>query len=235
MKRLKELIQKIVNTGKEDSFLETMKTNIENQSWISAYAPYEQVFQCLDKNAWNLLSAKAIEHYTKNKTSQEDFYNHLNEAFAYQYLIQQGYNNVKFLEDDKSKKKKKLSPDLSYQITEIQFYCEVKSIRISDNERNRSCSGESYDGSVYFLLGDKFFNKLKGHLEKAETQISMYGEGLIFIFIKAFDDFTHMYYDRYKEEFRTFLISYEVHEVYFKIGFNGEFIHKKRNGEIIFS
>lgn len=232
MERFKELIQTIITYEKEDSFLVTMKTNIENQSWISSYIPYEQAFQCLDAESWNILSTKAIEHYTKNKTSQEDFYNHLNEAFAYQYLIQQGYENIKILDD--SAKKKKI-PDISYEVMGKQFYCEVKSIRESDNELSRSKSGEIYEGSVYYSLHKGFFSKLKIKFDEATIQISQYGEGLIFIYIPRFDDFTHMYYKRYREQIIEFITSCEIIEVYIKIGILGDFIHKRRNGEIIFS
>jgi hypothetical protein len=236
MKRLKELIQKVKTSGKDNGFFDNIEFDPINQplayKW---YRSYELALQCLDSESWNILSAKAIEHFTKNATSQYDFYNHLNEAFGYQHLIQQNYNHVKFFEDNKSKKNKKSSPDLSYQIDEKQFFCEVKSIMISIDERNRSNSGESYDGSVYLSLSDEFFNKLQGHLEKAKTQISMYGEGLIFIFIPSFDDISHMYYSRYREQIIAFITSYEVIEVYIKVGIHGDFIYKKRNGEIIFS
>lgn len=235
MKRLKELIQKVKTSGKDNGFFDKIEFDTINQplayKW---YTTYELALQCLDSESWNILSAKAIEHFTKNATSQYDFYNHLNEAFGYQYLIQQNYNNVKFLEENKSKKKKS-SPDLSYQIDEKQLFCEVKSIRVSNDEQNRSSSGESYEGSIYLSLSDNFFNKLQGHLEKAKTQISMYGEGLIFIFIPSFDDISHMYYSRYREQIIEFITSYEVIEVYIKVGILGDFIHKKRNGEIIFS
>lgn len=234
MKRFNELIQKIVHSGKEDSFLETMKTNLENQSWISAYTHYEHVFQCLDNNAWDLLSAKAIEHYQQHRDGQlkEAFYNQLNEAFAYQYLVNQGYENVAFFEENKKKK----TPDLSYKINEKQFYCEVKSIGVSVDEIYRSKSGEVYDaGEAYCSLQEGFFKKLKDKFNEANIQISEYGEGLIFIYIPRFDDVTHMYYSRYKEQIIEFITSYEIIEVYIKIGILGDFIHKKRNGEIVFS
>ncbi|PHM17067.1 MAG: hypothetical protein CJD30_08190 [Sulfuricurvum sp. PD_MW2] len=234
MKHFNELIQKIENAEKHDSYLETMKTTLIDPSWRNIYAPYEEVFQCLDSESWNILSTKAIEHYKQHRDGQlkEAFYNQLNEAFAYQYLQNQGYENIKILDD--SAKKKKI-PDLSYEIVGKQFYCEVKSIGVSVDELNRSKSGESYDGSVYYSLQEGFFTKLKSKFDEATIQISHYGEGLIFIYIPKFDDFTHMYYSRYKEQIIEFITSCEIIEIYIKIGILGDFIHKKRNGEIIFS
>lgn len=234
MKRLNELIQKVIIAGKEDDFLQKMKSSLKYPSWMSTYDPYEQALQCLDQSAWNILSAKAIEHYTQHRKGQlkEAFFNQLNEAFAYQYLVNQGYENVQFLVDTAKKRK---TPDLSYKIDNNQFYCEVKSIGVSVDELNRNKSGESYDGSVYYSLSKGFFNKLQSNFSKSTLQISKNGEGMIFIFIPRFDDHTFMYYPRYKEQIIDFLISNEVYEVYFKIGFNEEFIYKKRNGEIEFS
>lgn len=234
MKRLKELIQKIIIAEKHDSYLETMKTNLEDPSWRSTYNPYEEALQCLDNNAWNRLSGKAIEHYQQHRAGQlkEAFYNQLNEAFAYQYLVNQGYKNVEFFEENKKKK----TPDLSYKINEKQFYCEVKSIGVSVDEICRSKLGEVYDaGEAYCSLQEGFFKKLKDKFNEANIQISEYGEGLIFIYIPRFDDFTHMYYSRYKEQIIEFITSYEIIEVYIKIGNLGDFIHKKRNDEIVFS
>lgn len=235
MKRLKELIQKVITSGKDDGFFNQIEFDPINQplayQW---YEAYEQALQCLDSESWNILSAKAIEHYKQHRDGQlkEAFYNQLNEAFAYQYLVNQGYENVKFL-DDSAKKKK--TPDLSFEVVGKQFYCEVKSIGVSVDELRRSQSGQSYEGSVYYSLDEGFFNKIKSKFNEAAIQISEHGEGMIFIFIPRFDDFTFTYYLRYKEQILEFLDSNEVHEVYFKIGFNGKYIHKKGNGKIIFS
>lgn len=235
MKRLNELIQKIITSGKDDGFFNQIEFDSVNQplayQW---YKAYEQVFEYLDSESWNILSAKAIEHYKQRRDGQlkEAFYNQLNEAFAYQYLVMQGYDNVKFL-DDTAKKKK--TPDLSYEINGKQFYCEVKSIGVSDDELYRSQSGESYEGSVYYSLDEGFFNKIKSKFNEASIQISEHGEGLVFIYIPRFDDFTHMYYSYYREQIIKFITSCTNIEVYIKIGILGDFIYKKRNGEIIFS
>lgn len=236
MKRLKELIQKVITSEKDDGFFNQIEFGPINQPLAyKLYAAYEQALQCLDSESWNILSTKAIEHYRQHRDGQlkEAFYNQLDEAFAYQYLVNQGYKSVKFFEENKKNK----TPDLSYRINEKQFYCEVKSIGVSDDEICRSSkSGQDYDAcEAYCSLKEGFFKKLKNKFSDANTQLSNYGEGLIFIFIPRFDDVTHMYYSRYREQIIEFITSYEVIEVYFKIGFNGEFIHKKRNGEIVFS
>ena len=235
MERFKELIQKVKTSKKYDGFFDKIELDHINQPLIYQwYEAYEQAFQCLDSESWNILSTKAIEHYRQHRDGQlkEAFYNQLNEAFAYQYLLNQGYKNITILDD--SAKKKKI-PDLSYEVLGKQFYCEVKSIGLSVDELNRNQSGESYDGSVYYSLQEGFFSKLKIKFDEATIQISQYGEGLIFIYIPSFDDFTHMYYNRYREQIINFIASCEIIEVYIKIGILGNFIHKKRNGEIIFS
>lgn len=196
MKRLNELIQKVITSEKDDGFFNQIEFDPINQPLAyKLYAAYEQALLCLDSESWNILSTKAIEHYGQHRDGQlkEAFYNQLDEAFAYQYLVNQGYENVKFFEENKKKK----TPDLCYKIDEKQFYCEVKSIGVSVDEICRSKSGKVYDaGEVYCSLKEGFFKKLKNKFSDANTQLSDYGEGLIFIFIPRFDDFTHMYYSR---------------------------------------
>ena len=83
-----------------------------------------------------------VSHQELNKRS---FFDHLNEAFGYQFLVSQEYKNVRLLAEDKKNK----SPDLQYEKNGIKYYCDVKTINRSDEDMKRFKNGESFSGLVY--------------------------------------------------------------------------------------
>ncbi len=65
----------------------------------------------LDDESWHILKEKALQHYFDHRKSQktQGFFNQLNEAFAYRYLVNKGFKNIRFIKEDKNKR-----PDIEY-------------------------------------------------------------------------------------------------------------------------
>jgi hypothetical protein len=135
---------------------------------------------------------------------RQGFFNQLNEAFAYEYLVDEGRQNVRFVEEDKANK----APDIEFTVKDRKQFCEVKSIGITDNEIfNRYGVGtptKSDRPASYQSLGEPFFKKLEGVLEVARDQIeSVRSEGIVFILVR-FDDICLDYFGSYLLEIENF-------------------------------
>lgn len=228
MKRVRELITKVKEKHPTDSFFDDLDEIFKVSSLAKQqYQAYEDAFSYLDLASWQILSQKALKHFTDHREGQlkQGFFNQLNEAFAYQFLVQSGYENVRFLNEDKQRK----TPDLVYQDANIKRYCEVKTISRSDEDIKRFEKIEVFDAQIYRGLSEGFFKKLNDDLKEANEQIaSQEGDGLVFVIVN-FDDFTLTYYEQYHKQITEFLSNHEVPEVYMKIGlFSDKKIQKKR-------
>ena len=127
-----------------------------------------------------------MKHYPEYREGQkkQGFFNQLNEAFAYRYLVNsKGVENIQFLKEGRSK-----TPDIKFVVNNKQLYCEVKTLGISDDEikhRKTSSSGDPIDE----YLSDGFLNKFKYAVESAWEQINSCGtNGLAYIHVN-FDYF----------------------------------------------
>jgi hypothetical protein len=175
----------------------------------ASYRAYDKAFDCLDPASWERLSKKAVAHFLDHRRGQlkQGFFNQLNEAFAYQFLLRQGYTHVCVLPEDG-----KTTPDLSYRHGNAVRYCEVKSICISDEQIDRWEAEDGFDGSIYDNLSAGFLRKLDADLKSAYKQIASKGpDG----------------YERYRAQIEQHLSQTEVPEVYVKVGLlGGRKIHK---------
>ncbi|WP_428717141.1 hypothetical protein [Undibacterium curvum] len=182
------------------------------------FRAYDKALDCLDQSSWEILSQKAIDHFFDHRSGQlkQGFYNQLNEAFAYKFLLRQGYSHVSILRENG-----KTTPDLSYCCgTEIR-YCEVKSIGISEEEIDRLDAGDVFNGSVYFDLSAGFMRKLDADIKLGYKQIASKGtEGIVFI-VANLDDFTLTHYERYRMQIAEHLSKVENPEVYVMVGLLG--------------
>jgi hypothetical protein len=230
MRRMRDLIKMVNEAHPNDQFFATIDDTLRSSSQARAiYTAYDQALSCLDEKSWGVLSKKAIEHYPNHRTDQtkQHFFNQLNEAFAYQFLLQQGYKSVEVLQEDGTTK-----PDISYSDGVGRLYCEVKSIGVSDDELSRFNAEESFDTSIYRELSAGFLNKLDYDLKQAHRQISSQGGlGLVFV-VARFDDFTLSHYGRYREQISEFLNSHEVQDVFVKVGLLGSRHIHKRGGRL---
>lgn len=182
------------------------------------YRSYNDALMALDIESWSILKGKALDQYLNHRNGQrkEGFFNQLNEAFAYRYLVRKGFKSVRFIEEGNKK-----SPDISFDDRNVQSYCEVKTLGISDDEIGRRYKQLDYDGSVYVDLSEQFLKKLKGAIGKAWKQIHSFGEnGLVFVFIR-FDDPTLDHYHHYRKQLIKFCRDLGFDNLLMKIGARG--------------
>lgn len=158
------------------------------------YRAYERALSTLDSESWIVLRDKAIAHFTDHRIGQrkQGFFNQLNDAFAYQYLVRRGYKHVRILRETG-----KTQPDIEYLDGGEKRFCEVKTIGISDAVIARRIKVQVTSSSIYQELSSGFLSKLESTLNVANCQIkARRGTGLIFL-VMYFDDFTLDHYNRY--------------------------------------
>lgn len=220
MRRMRELIRNAIGEYSADDFFVKVGLTLRQSSQARAiYRAYDRALSYLDNDSWDKLRHKALCHFKDHRKGQlkQGFFNQLNDAFAYQFLVRCGCTNVAVLPENKKQK----MPDLQYFVANEKHFCEVKTIGVSDHELARRASRLIFDGSVYQELSDNFLDKLKSTLSQAEDQISSQGgTGLVFIIVN-FDDFTLSHIDRYREQITTLLEQHEAKNVYVKVGLIG--------------
>jgi hypothetical protein len=228
MRRIRELVSEVQVAHPSDPFFATLDETLRSSSQARAsYRAYDRAFSGLDLESWHELKRKAIGHFRNHRSGQrkQAFFNQLNEAFAYQYLVRQGYRNVAILPEDGN-----TTPDLVYYAAGYQRFCEVKTIGISKDEIARREAEQSFDATTYQDLSEGFRNKFLDVLTQGQRQIASRGsDGLIFVVAK-FDDFTLQHYDRYRAKLCRILLEHEAQEVFVKVGLiGGRRIYKPRS------
>ena len=219
MKRIREIIEDIRNRyPKDDFFFDFEETYRISESKRKAYRAYGRALNKLDAQSWKILKEKALRHFRDHRKGQkkQGFFNQLNEAFAYGYLIKQGCYNVIFLEEDGTKK-----PDLEYIYKNSKEYCEVKTLGISDEEIDRRDSHSVVNGKVYNVLNSGFLNKYHQAICSAWEQINMMGdEGVVYILIK-FDDIALDNYKNYRQQLIDYSRQQNFQRIFIKAGYLG--------------
>lgn len=218
MPRLTSLLSELRSQHADDWYLLRHREDLSQTPQLrSLVATYDRALDTLDARSWEVLKAKALKSFLADSVDRgkNNFFNHLNESFAYRYLLQRGARSIAFVPETTKRK----TPDLSFLENSKEFFCEVKTIGVSDEEIQRTKLEESLDASVYDQLTDQFLTgKLVNTVEHASTQIDSVGEGLVYL-ILGFDDFTLRNYRRYKSQLRELLTSrFPNREIYIKIG-----------------
>jgi hypothetical protein len=219
MKRIREIIAEIRERYPRDEFFSNFETSCRNiPEKKNSYCIYNGALMLLDNESWQILKCKALEHYMDHREGQkkQGFFNQLNEAFAYRYLVRQGFKDVRFIEENKKK-----SPDIRYSVHNTQSYCEVKTLGISDDQINRRNTMAVSDGSDYEILKNGFLKKFHDAICTAKQQLCAFGSnGLVYIIIN-FDDGTLDYYQNYKKQLIAFSESHGFSNLFIKIGLRG--------------
>jgi hypothetical protein len=159
MRRLRELIAAVREKYPSDDFFADFEHLCRIEPLIQRhYRSYNDAMMLLDEESWNILRRKAIKHFPDERKGQrkEAFFNQLNEAFAYRYLLRRGCEKVRFIKEGKEKR-----PDISFVDRGMQSYCEVKTIGISDNEITRRETRGIQDGGIYLNLSARVQNRLE--------------------------------------------------------------------------
>ncbi|WP_457375050.1 hypothetical protein [Pseudomonas tolaasii] len=223
---MNDLFKMVKSAHPNDQFFSTLHETLRISYQVrQIYGAYEQALSCLDERSWGVLSSKALDHYLDHREGQlkQGFFNQLNEAFAYQFLLREGCTNVAILQEDGTRK-----PDIAYKYGGELRYCEVKTIGISDDEVRRISAQNVFDATIYQELSPGFLNKLDNDLKQAHRQIFSQGNrGLVFV-VARFDDFTLSHYDRYREQLLEFLQGHDAQDVFIKVDLlGGKCIHKR--------
>lgn len=219
MKRFRELVADIRKRYPADDFFADFEKSCRLEPFKKKhYRSYNDALILLDNESWNILKEKAIGHFGNEREGQrkQGFFNQLNEAFAYRYLLRRGFRNVRFIKEGNER-----TPDISFVDRGTQSHCEVKTIGISDGEINRRSSHKLYDCGVYFNLSRGFQSKLGAAIDRAWEQIHSLGEsGLVFILVR-FDDMVLDHYRRYRKQLTEFCRSRGFENLAIKIGHRG--------------
>jgi hypothetical protein len=220
MKRVIELVESVRRCHPTDrffaNFLESCK---ENPFKYRQYKIYDRALMTLDEDSWSTLRQKAIAHYLDHRKGQlkQGFFNQLNEAFAYQFLVRSGFTNVHFLPEKANTK----TPDICFVDNANKRYCEVKTLSISDALIQRRAESRVSDGSIYKELDDGFLHKLDSSINQALKQLGSNScDGIVFLLVN-FDDIALDYYKTYRRQLSAFLHNHTAKEVYIKVGIHG--------------
>lgn len=219
MRHIRELITRTKAAYPDDDFFAGFEQTLTLVPLArTQYRAYERALNILDPESRAVLQAKAITHFTDYRVGQQKqgFFNQLNDAFAYQYLVRRGYKHVRILPEDG-----KTQPDIKYTDGVENRFCEVKTLGISDEMISRRVKAQVTSSSIYQDLSSGFLRKLGCALDTADHQINARGgKGLIYLLIH-FDDFTLDYYDRYRKQISACLESHTAENIYIKIGLLG--------------
>ncbi|MGH8544048.1 MAG: hypothetical protein ACREX3_10565 [Gammaproteobacteria bacterium] len=229
MRRLRQLLRELRAECPDDWYLKQCEES-RRQSRVlrSHFESYARAVEALDASAWEVLRQKAITHFKSDhaRRGKQAFFNQLNEAFAYRFLVQEGHKSVSFIpenEGQKSKGKKSKTSDLRFLENDRGRYCEVKTLSVSDAQIERYKSTAVFDGSMYFELDTAFLNsKLAPTVCYAIEQIRSFGsDGIVYLVLHC-DDAALDYLDTYKKQLAHFLKQHFLNvEVFVKFGVYG--------------
>jgi hypothetical protein len=213
--RAKKLLGWRVSSKRYDGLIEELAKNKPEDYWIARWRSFDQTdllvsrtvdvyrraVNRLDSLSWDILRKKLVGKFNEpeNPRGKLDFFSTMNEAFGYEFLVRCGAKKVRLIEEDREKRTK--TPDLVFESAGNRFFCEVKTIAISEPEVTRRVGPpDSYDASVYSSLGSSVLGKIRKRILEAEDQASELPEGcLVFVVIDP-DDFTQAYLSNYKSE-----------------------------------
>lgn len=202
MSRFNYLLTKLEELYPNDQWLKDFRLFENDEVFAPKVRAYDEALSVLDEASWSIFEPKLLLSFkcTISRRGKQNFFNHLNEAIAYNYLLKCGLNCVRFIEETNESK----TPDILFG-EESKYYCEVKTISESMAQIDRYDGDDLIDGGVYRVLGEAFFNKLESTITTAIDQFPVKREGNIVFLVVHFDDFTNMYFDSYEEQISMFL------------------------------
>ena len=154
---------------------------------------YNELLEIIDYQSWDIFEQKLLSKFSDEnpKRGKNGFFNTLNEIYAYHYLLEKKYDNIRFTEESNCKS----TPDLIFSCESKEYGCEVKTYTTSDKQLNIYEEADVVDTyELYSCLNDGFYNGVKEHISKANSQIKNNG---IIVLIIDFDDFTLQYIEKY--------------------------------------
>jgi len=219
MQRVFELIDATRLRYPKDRFFEGFNESCRlNPVKRRYYRTYDDALRTLNSASWEVLKQKALNHYLDHREGQQKqgFFNQLNEAFAYRYLVSRKCSAVTIMEETGE-----TMPDIQFGEPRRQCYCEVKTIGLSDDEIERRSSLKAHK-PAYEFLSTGFFNKFQDSIEVANQQISEKGDaGLVFLILNN-DDIALDHYQQYRKQIISHCRENSIQNLYVKIGLRGQ-------------
>jgi hypothetical protein len=208
MPRVYELMALIEDPSDPRAYFQDFEETIrvepaKRQVWLSR----ERDFRRLDPLSWDFLKSEALPYLMSRDQVRgwSQLISILNQARAYNFLVDEGCQNVRFI--PRAKAKGIETPDVEAKMGTLKVLCEVKSIQISQPEAKRRANGST--GSAVLQLEQGFFNKLTSGLLKARNQLQAFDENsdarLIAFVVTEFDDFFAECKQSYFEQIDKFL------------------------------
>ena len=157
--RTYELIELIEERTNADSYFSNEESFEEGSTKRRVWLAREKEFQRLDSDAWGFLKDEALPYLTaRNHRGRgwEQLISILNQARAYNLLLDWGCSKIRFI--PREKKDGKETPDLEAKLEDAPVICEVKTMNISADEAEASITGAVRATLVSLEPG--FFNKL---------------------------------------------------------------------------
>jgi len=200
--RVYQLIDLIEDRAHPDSYFQNFEHSIENGiEKRSVWLAREKELQRLDHEAWDCLKNEVFPYLTAHNhrgRGWEQLISILNQARAYNYLLDLGCSKIRFIRRIKGKE----TPDLEAESNDNTVICEVKTINKSVQEADARQSGTACKTSVFLEAG--FFNKLASDFQKAKSQMATYnntpGVRHIAFIVINFDDLLGEYKTNYYKE-----------------------------------
>jgi len=226
MTRVQKLISAARAAYPQDQFFQGFEESCRKHKYKRQhYRTYEDVLRLLDPQSWQVLKTKAVRHFIDHRDGQmkQGFFNQLNDAFAYRYLLQRSYTDVTILPEGK-----RSTPDLRYFDAGVVKHCEVKTLGISDDEIQRRRSAKTRDARLDIKLTDGFLEKVTGAINSARRQVTGHSpEGLVYLIV-LWDDFTTEIlgtdsgnYGCYRRQLVAYCRDRGIHDVCIKAGLRG--------------
>lgn len=201
MPRVYELQDLIADRSDPNAYFQKFDTSLRDEpekmrTWLAR----ECTFQRLDEKAWQFLKSEAQPYLTKpdlKGRGYQQLISMLNQAWAYEYLLDIGCRGVEFIPPGVAKGQE--TPDLKGVLEERIVLCEVKTLGISDDEAARRKTNGAGSTAPKLELG--FLKKLTCALLKASSQMTSYDASndvrcIAFVAIN-FDDFLGEYKENY--------------------------------------
>lgn len=212
--RVYELIDLIEDRSDPSAYFQTFDDSIRNEpSKAKVWLARERELQRLDSESWSSLKSETRPYLTARHASRgwEQLISILNQARAYNYLLDEGCQPIHFIPRASSNGIK--TPDLFGVLKGKNILCEVKTVNISETEANRRKNGGV--GSSTDSLPSGFFKKLSDDLLVAKEQMEAYdnsvGVGRIAFIVPNFDDFLAEYKEHYFAQIDKHLAAEPVH------------------------
>jgi hypothetical protein len=212
--RLYELQEQMGNSPPEDAYSFDAK---DNAVALRHFQDIEADLQGLDAESWRFLKGELIPLLTRRDEVRgwQALFDKLNEAKGYNYLTRVAKcSDVNFI--PRSSRQGQKTPDLQGFLQSAEVLCEVKTINVSDDER------EFRDGrfgvkSIVTRLPIEFFNKLKSTLEVARNQMLAYSASAetkkITYVVVNYDDVLHDYVVSYSAQVGEFISTWSRTDV----------------------